>query len=83
MSCLFIHRTARRRGVGTALVAAAVAMAKAHGAPAVDAIPDARRAEEARVGRPLPGAPSIFAPLGFTEMQQRKPRRLIVRLTLR
>jgi GNAT superfamily N-acetyltransferase len=82
VSCLFIHRTARRRGVGTALVDAAVAMAKAYGAPAVDAIPVAP-SDKRGSGDLYTGTPSMFEPLGFTEVARRKPERPVVRLTLR
>ena len=82
VSCLFIHRTARRRGVGAALVGAAVAMAKAYGAPAVDAIPVAPGGKRGS-GDLYTGTPSMFEPLGFTEIARRKPERPIVRLTLR
>jgi GNAT superfamily N-acetyltransferase len=82
VSCLFIHRTARRRGVGAALVAAAAAMAKAYGAPAVDAIPVAPGGKRAS-GDLYTGTPSMFEPLGFSEVARRKPERPVVRLTLR
>jgi GNAT superfamily N-acetyltransferase len=82
VSCLFIHRTARRRGVATALVAAAVAMAEAYGAPAVDAIPVAPGGRR-RSGDLYTGTPSMFQPLGFTEIARRKPERPVVRLSLR
>ncbi len=82
VSCLFIHRTARRRGVGSALVDAAVAMAKANGAPAVDAIPVAPGGKRGS-GDLYTGTPSMFEPLGFTEVARRKPERPVVRLTLR
>ena len=82
VSCLFIHRTARRRGVGAALVSAAVAMAKANGAPAVDAIPVAPGGRRGS-GDLYTGTPSMFQPLGFTEIARRKPERPIVRLDLR
>lgn len=82
VSCLFIHRTARRRGVGTVLVDAGVRMAMAYGARAVDAIP-----VDSDGGRHAPdlytGTPSMFEPLGFTEIARRKPERPVVRLTLR
>jgi GNAT superfamily N-acetyltransferase len=81
VSCLFIHRTARRRGVGVALVEAAVAMAKAHGAPAVDAIPVAPGGTRGS-GDLYTGTPKMFEPLGFTEVARRRPQRPIVRLTL-
>jgi GNAT superfamily N-acetyltransferase len=82
VSCLFIHRTARRRGVGAALVGAAVAMAKAYGAPAVDAIPVAPGGTRGS-GDLYTGTPTMFEPLGFTEVARRKPERPIVRLNLR
>ena len=82
VSCLFIHRTARRRGVGSALVDAAVSMAKAYGAPAVDAIPVAP-SDKRGSGDLYTGTPSMFEPLGFTEVARRKPERPVVRLTLR
>ncbi|MGD9700984.1 MAG: GNAT family N-acetyltransferase [Acidimicrobiia bacterium] len=81
VSCLFIHRSARRRGVGAALVSAAVAMAEFHGAPAVDAIPVAPNAR--RTSSDLyTGTPSMFVPLGFAEVARRRPERPIVRLEL-
>ncbi|MGH9134528.1 MAG: GNAT family N-acetyltransferase [Ilumatobacteraceae bacterium] len=82
VSCLFIHRTARRRGVGTALVEGAATMAKAYGAPTVDAIPVAPGGRRGS-GDLYTGTPSMFEPLGFTEIARRKPERPIVRLTLR
>ena len=82
VSCLFIHRTARRSGVGAAVVGAAVAMAKAYGAPAVDAIPVAPGGKRGS-GDLYTGTPSMFQPLGFTEIARRKPERPIVRLNLR
>jgi GNAT superfamily N-acetyltransferase len=81
VSCLFIHRTARRRGVASALVGAAVAMAEAYGATAIDAVPvapgGARRAPDLYTG-----TPSMFEPLGFVEVARRRPERPIVRLAL-
>ena len=82
VSCLFIHRAVRRRGVGAALVGAAVAMAKAYGAPAVDAIPVAPGGTRGS-GDLYTGTPTMFEPLGFTEVARRKPERPIVRLNLR
>ena len=82
VSWLLIHPTAPRRGVGAALVGAAVAMAKANGAPAVDAIPVAPGGRRGS-GDLYTGTPSMFQPLGFTEIARRKPERPIVRLYLR
>jgi GNAT superfamily N-acetyltransferase len=82
VSCLFIHRSARRRGVAAGLVEAAVALARAYGAEAVDAIPVE---PGGRRGSPdlYTGTPSMFEPLGFVEVARRKPERPVVRLTLR
>jgi GNAT superfamily N-acetyltransferase len=80
VSCLFIHRTARRRGVGAALVEAAVAMATAYGAPAIDAIPVAPGGKRTSADL-YTGTPSMFEPLGFVEVARRKPGRPVVRLS--
>jgi GNAT superfamily N-acetyltransferase len=82
VSCLFIHRTARRRGVGTALVGAAVGMAEAYGAPAVDAIPVAPGGRRTS-GDLYTGTPSMFEPVGFVEVARRRPQRPVVRRQLR
>lgn len=81
ISCLFIHRTARRLGVGSALVAAAVEMAEAHGAAAVDGIPVAPGGRRGSSDL-YTGTPSMFEPLGFVEVARRKPERPVVRLSL-
>lgn len=82
VSCLFIHRTARRRGVGTALVDAAVRMAKASGAKAIEGIP-VEPPESRNASGNFTGMPSMFEPLGFTEIARRKPERPIVRVKVR
>ena len=81
VSCLFIHRTARRQGVGAALVEAAVAMATAHGAPAIEGIPVVPGGQ--RSPDLYTVVPSMYEPLGFTEIARRKPDRPIVRLAVR
>ncbi len=81
VSCLFIHRTARRRGVATGLVGATVAMADAFGARSIDAIPVPPGGKRGSSDL-YTGTPSMFEPLGFIEVARRKPERLIVRLTL-
>jgi GNAT superfamily N-acetyltransferase len=82
VSCLFIHRTVRRSGVGGALVAAAVEMARFYGAPSVEGIPVAPGGKRGS-GDLYTGTPSMFESLGFTEVARRKPERPVVRLTLR
>ena len=81
VSCLFIHRTARRKGVGSALVEAATAMAESYGAAAVDAIPVAPGGKRSSADL-YTGTPSMFESLGFVEVARRKPERPIVRRTV-
>ena len=81
VSCLFIHRSARRRGVGSALVQAATAMAEAYGAPAIDAIPVAPGGTRTSADL-YTGTPPMFESLGFVEVARRKPERPIVRLVV-
>ena len=82
ISCLFIHRSARRKGVGSALVEAATAMAESYGAPAIDAIPVAPGGKRSSADL-YTGTPSMFESLGFVEVARRKPERPIVRRTVR
>lgn len=80
VTCLFVARGWRRRGVGTALARAAAEYAAAGGAPSVEAYPT-------ETGTKLPdafvwtGLPSQFREAGFTEVARRSPRRPVLRWT--
>lgn len=81
VSCLFVDRQHRRRGVATAMIEAAVAHAAANGAAAVDAVPVEPKAQ-------LPdafaftGLPSSYLAAGFVEIARPGPHRPLLRREL-
>ena len=81
ITCFFVARTHRGRGLMRALVDAAVAHARAHGARAVEAYPvdyDAA-VDDGSVYR---GAASVFRAAGFEEIGRSSATRPVVRLAL-
>ena len=79
VSCFVIPRAYRRRGVATALAAAAVDVARAHGARVVEAYavdPAARSKPPA--AELFPGTVSMFAAAGFVEVARPKPHRAVM-----
>jgi GNAT superfamily N-acetyltransferase len=88
--CFFIRRDARSRGVAKQLLAAAVAYAADHGAPALEAYPIEPDPEAAAVEArsAYPGSVAMFEAAGFervrlTGSKRGGARRWIVRRTLR
>ncbi|WP_242345130.1 GNAT family N-acetyltransferase [Anaeromyxobacter terrae] len=81
ITCFFVARSHRGRGVTRALVEAAAAHARAQGAPALEAYPVATTA---RLGDALlyTGAASTFEALGFEEVARRSPTRPVMRREL-
>ncbi len=80
INCFFIHRRARRQGVATALLGAAIELATAHGASMIEAYPVDR---EAAAGADLyTGTPGLFSRFGFVEVARRHPSRPIMRLAV-
>jgi GNAT superfamily N-acetyltransferase len=81
ITCFFVARSHRHRGVTRALIDAAGAHARAAGATLLEAYPVdlARPTGDAFV---YTGAASTFAAAGFEEVARRTPTRPIVRLTL-
>jgi GNAT superfamily N-acetyltransferase len=81
ISCLFVHREYRRRGIATAMISNAVAYAAAEGASAVDAVP-----VESTSALPdafaWTGLPSSYRASGFVEIARPGPRRPLLRLEL-
>jgi len=75
ISCFYVRRSYRRKGVSTALIEAAVAAARRAGAPAVEAYPS-------EASGAFTGYASAFARLGFAEVGGRLGRRPIMRLRL-
>ena len=80
LSCLFVRKGYRRRGVTAALIDAAVKAAKAAGAPALEAYPLDANASPSATGT---GYASTFARLGFETVARRVPARPIMRFDLR
>lgn len=77
--CLFVHRTARRRGVAAGLVAAAVAHARDRGAGIIEAYPRIRPARRAQSGTLFVGIPELFERVGFVEVAAPSATRRIMR----
>lgn len=84
VSCLFIHKLHRKKGVATALLEAAVAYAGAKGAGILEGYP-----VEPKSGKNIPpafawtGIPSAFEKAGFKEVLRRSPTRPIMRIKLK
>lgn len=83
LNCLFVPSHSRGKGVATALVAAAVGLARSSGAAEVEAYPQA-----SRPGERLPGAfvwtgvPSLFEAAGFTPLRKPQSGRTLYLLRL-
>ena len=79
ISCFYVRKGFRRRGISSALVEAAVAFAAERGAPAVEAYPlDAEHTPSAS----FTGYVNTFEALGFEEVERRTPARPIMRRSL-
>jgi len=84
ISCFFVARPHRGRGVTRALIEAAIRHAKAHGAEIVEAYPvEFRAGADVADAWVYTGASSTFLDLGFGEVARRSPSRPIVRKGLR
>ena len=83
ITCFFVRRSARGRGVTKALLKEAVAFARAHGATLIEGYP-----VDTSTGRVTPdaayhGTLRLFEGAGFKEVARRDPRRSIVRKSVR
>jgi len=81
ISCFYVRTGWRRRGVATALIAAAVEAATAAGAPALEAYPVDKPPGAALAGE-YTGRVSTFARAGFREVARRTPTSPIMRREL-
>lgn len=85
VTCFAVDGRHRRSGVGAALLAAAVDLARQHGATAVEGHPvDVDALTAARVGGSAlyTGTLAMFTRAGFTETARTYPSRPVVRLVL-
>lgn len=81
ITCFYVRTGYRRQGMKARLTAAAIDLARRHGALAIDACP----IESDRPhmwGEGFVGSPSMFASFGFREIARRSPRRPLMRLRL-
>lgn len=79
--CFFIHRDARRAGAGHALLAAAVDLARTHGATAIEGFPYAAGKRRAS-GDIYVGVESMFTRCGFHATRRPSPARVVMRRDL-
>jgi len=79
--CFFVRRDARRSGVTTTLLEAAVKLARKHRAPAIEGFPlagDRRRS----AGEAFLGVEPLFAACGFTVVDRPSASRVLMRRPL-
>ncbi|WP_169787702.1 GNAT family N-acetyltransferase [Luteipulveratus mongoliensis] len=83
-TCFVVKVGHRRRGVATALLRAAVDLARSHGASAIEGHPIDVEARTGKVGGSelFHGALSTFVAAGFEEIGRTGPTRPVVRLPL-
>lgn len=77
--CFYIGRGHRRRGVGRALLQAAVEHAALNGARMVEGYPVDPAGAKKASAELFTGVPSMFQATGFREVARRSPTRLIMR----
>jgi len=82
LSCFYVRRGYRRRGVSSALIAAALRAAKRAKAPALEAYPVDRGAPKA-TSNLFTGTASTFRRAGFKTVARRSPARPIMRHDLK
>jgi GNAT superfamily N-acetyltransferase len=82
LSCFYVRRGYRGRGVTAALIAAAVKAARRAGAPALEAYP-VDTDEPTSTSNLFTGTASTFARAGFRTVARRAPHRPIMRHDLR
>jgi GNAT superfamily N-acetyltransferase len=80
LSCLYVRKGYRRRGVTLALIGGALKAAKRAGAPALEAYPLDAAVSPSATGT---GYASTFARAGFKTVARRVPSRPIMRFDFR
>jgi len=81
VSCFYVHRSVRHRGVTRRLLDGVVELARASGANAVEGLPRAA-GDRADTVSAYVGAESVFAAGGFAVVDRPSPRRVLMRLEL-
>jgi GNAT superfamily N-acetyltransferase len=81
VTCIFVRAGFRRRGIGHALVRAAVDFARQRGARALEGYPMLTEpGDEITWGEILVGTRSMFAGATFTQVSHPTPRRVVMRI---
>lgn len=83
VTCLFVHRDARRRGLAGTLVEAAVDFARERGATAVEGHPVDTEGARRSPSDLYHGTLDMFRAAGFDLVERRGPRRALVRKEIR
>jgi GNAT superfamily N-acetyltransferase len=83
ISCLFVSKPYRRRGVSARLLRAAADLAASRGAKVVEGYPIEPSMDKTPDPFVWVGLPSAFSKAGFKEIARRSPKRPIVRRTVR
>ena len=83
VSCLFVARAFRRRGVSVALLRAAAAFADEQGARVVEGYPVSPYADKMPDAFAWTGTAAAFLAAGYEEVARRSPSRPIMRFTVR
>ncbi|WP_436492140.1 GNAT family N-acetyltransferase [Actinokineospora sp. HUAS TT18] len=82
VTCFYIHRTARRKGLSGDLLAAAVAHARSSGAKVVEGYPVDTKGGKKSSRDLYHGTLDVFLDAGFTVAAERGPNRALVRKEL-
>jgi GNAT superfamily N-acetyltransferase len=82
VTCFFVHRSARGRGLAATLLDAAVDHARAHGAAAVEGHPVDTEGQRRGSGDLYHGTLAMFLSAGFDLVERRGTRRALVRRSL-
>lgn len=80
--CFLVHPSARRRQVATTLLRSAVALAKQHGATAVEGFPLAGDRTRSKSADFMTGTEPLFASCGFGPVRRPSENRVIMRRDL-
>lgn len=83
ITCFYVHKKFRDRGVSTSLISAAVKFAVEHGASIVEGYPTDTQNDRMPAPFVYTGLASSFRQAGFEEVIRRSPKRPIMRYTLR
>ncbi|HEY5884705.1 MAG TPA: GNAT family N-acetyltransferase [Pyrinomonadaceae bacterium] len=83
ITCLFVKKSYRRRGVSLQLIKAAVNFAQSQGADIVEGYPTAPTMEKTPDPFVYMGVPSAFIAAGFKEVARRSPSRPVMRYEMK